>query len=74
MAWLTQVEMAELFHTTKLNIAKHLKAIFTEKVDRSHAPAWERSLHRSSGVYWQRPVSGEDAVVDTPAPRSETKP
>ena len=31
MAWLTQLEMAELFHTTKQNIAKHLKAIFTEK-------------------------------------------
>lgn len=29
--WLTQLEMAELFHTTKQNIAKHLKAIFTEK-------------------------------------------
>ena len=29
--WLTQLEMAELFNTTKQNIAKHLKAIFTEK-------------------------------------------
>jgi hypothetical protein len=29
--WLTQLEMAELFHTTKQNIAKHLKAIFVEK-------------------------------------------
>ncbi len=29
--WLTQLEMAELFDTTKQNIAKHLKAIFTEK-------------------------------------------
>jgi hypothetical protein len=29
--WLTQLEMAELFHSTKQNIAKHLKAIFTEK-------------------------------------------
>lgn len=29
--WLTQLEMAELFHTTKQNIAKHLKAIFTEE-------------------------------------------
>ncbi len=28
--WLTQLEMAELFLTTKQNIAKHLKAIFTE--------------------------------------------
>jgi hypothetical protein len=31
MAWLTQLEMAEFFHTTKQTIAKHLKAIFTEK-------------------------------------------
>lgn len=29
--WLTQLEMAELFHTTKQNIAKHLKAIFVEQ-------------------------------------------
>lgn len=29
--WLNQLEMAELFHTTKQNIAKHLKAIFTDK-------------------------------------------
>ena len=29
--WLTQLEMAELFQTTKQNIAKHLKAIFTEQ-------------------------------------------
>lgn len=29
-AWLTQLEMAELFLTTKQNIAKHLKAIFSE--------------------------------------------
>ncbi len=28
--WLSQLEMAELFLTTKQNIAKHLKAIFTE--------------------------------------------
>ena len=29
--WLTQLEMAELFQTSKQNIAKHLKAIFTEQ-------------------------------------------
>ena len=29
--WLTQLEMAELFQTSKQNIAKHLKAIFAEK-------------------------------------------
>lgn len=29
--WLTQLEMAKLFQTTKQNIAKHLKAIFTEQ-------------------------------------------
>jgi hypothetical protein len=29
--WLTQLEMAELFQTTKQNIAKHLKAIFAEQ-------------------------------------------
>ena len=28
--WLTQLEMAELFQTSKQNIAKHLKAVFTE--------------------------------------------
>jgi hypothetical protein len=28
--WLTQLEMAALFQTTKQNIAKHLKAIFTD--------------------------------------------
>lgn len=28
--WLTQLQMAELFQTTKQNIAKHLKAIFAE--------------------------------------------
>jgi len=42
--------------------------------DRSHAPAWECSLHRSRGVYWSRPVSGEHAVVDALAPRSGIKP
>lgn len=29
--WLSQLEIAELFLTTKQNIAKHLKAIFSEK-------------------------------------------
>lgn len=29
--WLTQQEMAELFATTKQNVAKHLKAIFSER-------------------------------------------
>ena len=29
--WLTQLEMAELFQTTKQNVAKHLKAIFAEQ-------------------------------------------
>jgi hypothetical protein len=29
--WLTQLEMAELFQTSKQNIAKHLKAIFAEQ-------------------------------------------
>lgn len=29
--WLSQLEMAELFQTTKQNIAKHLKAIFNEE-------------------------------------------
>ena len=29
--WLTQLEMAELFQTTKQNIAKHLKGIFAEQ-------------------------------------------
>ena len=28
--WLTQLEMANLFDTSKQNIAKHLKAIFAE--------------------------------------------
>ena len=28
--WLSQAAMAELFQTTKQNIAKHLKAIFAE--------------------------------------------
>lgn len=28
--WLSQLEMAELFQTSKQNIAKHLKAIFGE--------------------------------------------
>lgn len=28
--WLTQLEMAELFLTSKQNIAKHLKAIFAD--------------------------------------------
>ena len=28
--WLTQLEIAELYQTTKQNIAKHLKAIFAE--------------------------------------------
>lgn len=29
--WLTQAQMAELFQTSKQNIAKHLKAIFSER-------------------------------------------
>ena len=29
--WLSQLEMAELFKTSKQNIAKHLKAIFVEQ-------------------------------------------
>jgi hypothetical protein len=29
--WLSQLEMAELFQTSKQNIAKHLKAIFADQ-------------------------------------------
>ena len=29
--WLTQAQMGELFQTSKQNIAKHLKAIFSER-------------------------------------------
>jgi len=29
--WLTQAQIAELFQTSKRNIAKHLKAIFSER-------------------------------------------
>ena len=29
--WLTQQELAELFQTTKQNISKHIKAIFSDK-------------------------------------------
>ena len=28
--WLTQLEIAELYQTTKQNISKHIKAIFLE--------------------------------------------
>ena len=29
-AWLTQLELAELFQTTKQNISKHIQAIFSD--------------------------------------------
>jgi hypothetical protein len=29
--WLSQLEMAELFQTSKQNVAKHLKAIFADQ-------------------------------------------
>lgn len=31
MVWLSQLEMAELFQTSKQNVAKHLKAIFADQ-------------------------------------------
>jgi hypothetical protein len=60
--WLSQLEMAELFLTTKQNIAKHLKAIFTENElsEESVVNQWLTTAEESSVVQTE---GGRENVV-----------
>lgn len=54
--WLTQLEMAELFQTTKQNIAKHLKAIFTEQELSQESVVNQRLTTAADGKNYRDPT------------------
>ena len=61
--WLTQLEMAELFQTTKQNIAKHLKAIFTEQELGQDSVVNQRLTTAADGKNYQVAHYNLDAVL-----------
>ena len=67
--WLSQLEMAELFQTSKQNIAKHLKAIFADsKIYRTHVQpglSQEASVKKSLivGTGRRRQATTEESSV-----------
>lgn len=50
--WLSQIQVAELFQTTKQNIAKHLKAIFAEREMKQEAVVnyWLTTVNTSKTI------------------------
>ena len=61
-AWLTQLEMAELFQTTKQNIAKHLKAIFTGQELNSDSVVNQRLTTAADGKNYRVAHDNLDAI------------
>ena len=61
--WLTQLEMAELFQTTKQNIAKHLKAIFAEQELNQDAVVNQRLTTASDGKNYRVSHYNLDAIL-----------
>lgn len=61
--WLTQLEMAELFQTSKQNIAKHLKAIFAEQELAQDSVVNQRLTTDSDGKNYQVAHYNLDAIL-----------
>ena len=61
--WLTQLEMAELFQTTKQNIAKHLKAIFAEQELSPDAVVNQRLTTAADGKNYRVAHYNLDAIL-----------
>ena len=61
--WLTQLEMSELFQTSKQNIAKHLKAIFTEQELAQDSVVNQRLTTASDGKNYQVAHYSLDAIL-----------
>jgi hypothetical protein len=61
--WLTQLEMAELFQTSKQNIAKHLKAIFTEQELVQDSVVNQRLTTAADGKNYQMAHYSLDAIL-----------
>jgi hypothetical protein len=61
--WLTQLEMAELFLTSKQNIAKHLKAIFTEQELSQDSVVNQRLTTAADGKNYQVAHYNLDAIL-----------
>ncbi len=61
--WLTQLEMAELFQTSKQNIAKHLKAIFTEQELAQDSVVNQRLTTATDGKNYQVAHYNLDAIL-----------
>ncbi len=61
--WLTQLEMAELFQTSKQNIAKHLKAIFTEHELIQNSVVNQRLTTAADGKNYQVAHYNLDAIL-----------
>lgn len=61
--WLTQLEMAELFQTSKQNIAKHLKAIFTEQELAQDSVVNQRLTTAADGKNYQVAHYNLDAIL-----------
>ena len=61
--WLSQMEMAELFQTSKQNIAKHLKAIFTEQELSQDSVVNQRLTTAADGKNYQVAHYNLDAIL-----------
>ena len=61
--WLTQLEMAELFQTSKQNIAKHLKAIFVEQELAQDSVVNQRLTTAADGKNYQVAHYNLDAIL-----------
>lgn len=61
--WLTQLEMAELFQTSKQNIAKHLKAIFFEQELVQDSVVNQRLTTAADGKNYQVAHYNLDAIL-----------
>lgn len=61
--WLSQLEMAELFQTSKQNIAKHLKAIFTEQELAQDSVVNQRLTTAADGKNYQVAHYNLDAIL-----------
>ena len=61
--WLSQMEMAELFQTSKQNIAKHLKGIFTEQELAQDSVVNQRLTTAADGKNYQVAHYNLDAIL-----------
>ena len=61
--WLTQLEMSELFQTSKQNVAKHLKAIFTELELSADSVVNQRLTTASDGKTYRVAHYNLDAIL-----------